>query len=319
MNSNQFSEHGFVIRERRPFEVADLAFIILRKAWRPLLFYFCFLFIPCFVFTQTIFSCIFWRLWNESILHDSFPNYFGYIIVLFLFIGYESSFVTSLMTIWLGEWFFHPEKKIYYKKIFGTWGHLLPQIWYYQVLFRFYSVFRKYTSEILLLEQTPFFSEKGSINTAKRIRMFQKAGGSTGTEMYSYINFFCCVYLIGGFCLFLPWFLPSLNYSNIGPNACFTLHLYFLWFYPLYCWSFIFYLAVYNFLGYLHVRIGREGWDLEIAFKAEYFRNEEKTDGFIPLSATELYAEKEDMISLTRLDLQENDKQTISTSKEESR
>lgn len=278
MDSDKFSQHAFTIRERVPREISDLAFIILRHKWRSLIFYFMILAVPCFLLNLLVFYPFFLSVYDP--IHF-YPGSIGFFLVTIGVMSLESDFVGSLLTLWLGEWFFRPHEKIPVRFIFQTWFSLLPQIFYYLVFFRIFYIFFPFVNNILLLEKPPFFKMKGKITTSQRISQFRKGGGQEiASGMISLFSRFLVLYLLGGIIIFF-W-----GKGFIGANEIWY-PLFFLIVFPIYFWIFILYDVVYTFLAYLNVRIIREGWAVDIAFKAEFLHHSE-TEELIPFSQPDL-------------------------------
>ncbi|MDO5581077.1 MAG: hypothetical protein Q4G69_08060 [Planctomycetia bacterium] len=293
MDSGKFSQHAFTIRERTPNEIADLALIIIQKKWAVLIFYFLVLALPCFLLNLFLFYPYFLSVYDPA---ADWPGSFGFFFcMILLVVFFESDFTSSLLTIWLGEWFFRPEEKIQVRSVFRAWFSLLPQIFYYLILFRIYFIFRSYVNEILLLEKPPFFKSSGKICTSKRVSQFQRGGGlesASGMQNFEFRSLF--LYSFFGF--YIIFFFGK---GFLGTGAIWY-PLFSLVIFPIYCWVFVLFDAVYTFLCYLNIRIIREGWDVDIAFKAEFLKYTE-TEDLITFSQPDLYMEEETDLTEERI------------------
>lgn len=282
-NSNLFNKHGFLIRRRSVREIFDLACLLLRVVGLRGIGYSLVLGFPVFLINFLILPHeIMYSPLSDSGLNTGYLMFFTIVTLL------EGDFVFSPMILFLGEWFFHPDEKISPKKIFRQWRRLLPQILFYLVFFRFPFVFNRQIVNILLLEKTPFRKNKWQISTGQRANYFRKASSrSTGDNLAPsavWAEFFFIIFMVlTGF--FLLNFWGHLFFGDATLISVLSLLILF----PLYCWSIAFFISIYKFLTYLHLRIAQEGWDLEIAFKAELLRHQEKIGELAPISQKDLY------------------------------
>lgn len=286
-NSNLFNKHGFLIRRRSVREIFDLTCLLLRTVGLRGIGYSLVLGIPVFLFnllilppgvTTFIFS-------SDSIMLLNSPLYLFFFTILTLL---ESDFVFSPMILFLGEWFFRPDEKISKRKIFRQWYQLLPQILFYLVFFRIIFFHIRQLVNILLLEKTPFRKNKWKVSTLQRSGLFHKASNGSSGDNLALSAFwgevaFIFIMIPSGY--FLLYFWLQLFFEGATIISVLMLGILF----PLYCWSIAFFLSIYKFLTYLHLRIAQEGWDLEIAFKAELLRHREEIGALNPISQNDLY------------------------------
>ncbi len=277
--ANQFSEHGFLIRQRSAAEIFDLACALLKTVGLRGLSYACLLWLPVFLLDLFLALELFGTL---SAFPLSEPKGLLYLLGGLLLIFLQADFVFSPMVLFLGEWFFHPTEKISFGKIWHTWFSLLPQILFYLVLCRIVTVFNRQISNILLLEKTPFIKRNKKLSTSQRADLFFRSGGFLAFDALIQELIFIGVIITVGYSVMFFWTQLFFNGASAA-SAIFNLIVF-----PIYCWFVVFFLCLYKFLTYLHLRIVQEGWDLELVFKAEYLRNDQP-DEIAGLAQTDLF------------------------------
>jgi hypothetical protein len=177
-----------------------------------------------------------------------------------------------LATLYLGEAVFLERPSA--KTIAQNFLRALPQLLWYQVFFRalliplvltWFMPFAiwPYQNEVILLERNPFRRRRpGEITSFSRSMALH--GGSGGD-------------------LFARWLLSAIFGTMLWAALWVTMQivagmlvsewkfegLTFTLYYPLALWIVVGYFTVVRFLGYLDLRIRREGWEVELMMRAE--------------------------------------------------
>ena len=266
---------SIVVRKRTLNETRDLALLVFGRQFKSLLFYYSWLFVPVYLLDLLLWS----YLTPISDLTTEFPlsvgvtfKFWFYVIVVWATITYETAFIGSLATQYLGLWLFSPNERELNKEIvFRSWFSKWFQIFYYTLLTRIIQL-NFFHTEIILLERTPFLKRDQRISTRARVNNVNRGVGSTrlfqviSTESYVFFGVISAVGLIQSCAgAFFPDQLPLAIVMTrvVAPLVVFGSKLYDV---------------VFNFLSYINYRITSEGWDLDLAFKMELNKETEKVE-----------------------------------------
>ncbi len=273
----QLDHNRIAIRERSYVEILDLGLRVMRKCGWPLAAALAVGVVPAACFNA-------WLLAGyvdaySPVMLPVPPYEFDipmtYLLYMFLLVIWETALVTAPATLFLGELLFmeKPQLKQIARRLLGS----LPQLIVYQVILRAVFIVMVFTwfvlyaawpylGEVILLERNPMRRKRqGQMSTYRRTLTLH--AGYTGD-------------------LFGRWLGSVL--IGMGLFACFwgsmliSRHLFFseeYWqrtsytiFYPLALWLTVSYFTVVRFLGYLDLRIRREGWEVELMMRAEQTR-----------------------------------------------
>ena len=293
--------YRIVIRERRLFEQMDLSLRLIREHAAPLGVTFLAGMGPFFVFNSWLFSL---GIWDE--LDPRYP--FRPMLWLAVLMAWELPLASAPATLYLGQALFdtRPNPGRIARDFFRSLGQLI----FYEMFLRgisllcvagfcaicqemllqmymnslFYQTvlqsatlvmavgcfvpfaIRPYLIEIILLERNPLIAgRKNRMSTGRRASaMHQGMGGdffARGTATLA-----AAVALAAAF-----WF-SMITVAGLLWNQ-WSLEGPFYWlFYPLTLWIVAAWLTVLRFLGYLDLRIRREGWEVELLMRAEATR-----------------------------------------------
>lgn len=281
MTSNIFREHSIVIRCRTFWELTDLTGYVFREQWRAICFYFFVLALGAHVLNLTVF----WSCFGlDSLVPSSGdaslqPLSFYYLLFCFVTLV-ELRFVETLLIAWLGIWFFHPGRKITFREVFSIWFNAMPQLLYYLVLFYPFYLSYSFIPQIILLERTPFFRRGTLLTTSRRAAYFHRAPGAEARQLGLCVMILFPFFLLVGYLFFFFWGRMIVFSSPLWP---FIFHCVL---FPLYLWGLLLIVCLFSFFLYLNIRIMREGWDLDIAFKAEMLRHQDRfpQEAIVPVS-----------------------------------
>ncbi len=138
------------------------------------------------------------------------------------------------------------------------------------VLFGYTAIFhalRPFTTEIILLERTPFFPKD-----ERTISLFRRSGFLHGPAAQNLIGQWMAGAVLGVFLaislLIAVYVLVGVLVNEWGgPNGPGTLHYW--WIFPVPLFLVSGFLSVVRFLNYLDARIRNEGWEVELLLVAE--------------------------------------------------
>ena len=184
----------------------------------------------------------------------------------------EIPLATAPLTLFLGHSLFmeRPQAGHLVKEFFQS----LPQMLLFQVVLRIPLLFLyitwillfgawPYMSEVILLERNPLFRRRpGQMTTFRRIRApARRRDGRPLSPLAGLVRF--------GAALFASLWLSCLTICGLLFNEWEWEGPTFTFFFPLCLWIVIGFFAVVRYLGYLDLRIRREGWEVELLMCAE--------------------------------------------------
>ena len=264
----QLDHARIAIRERSRFDVLDLALRVLRAyAWPLAVAALAIGVVPAAVFNAWLLSDL-----TEPAFNESVPQ--SYLIGMLILVLAEIPLATALATLYLGEAAFleRPPPADVASRILRA----LPQLLFFFVLRTLFIPFIvtwfvpfavwPYMNKVVLLERNRFRQRRrGHMTTFRRVSTLHT--GNTGELLLNWIGSI----VIGGLLFAGLWLtmqtLADLMLGNSKwQGAVFTV------FYPLALWIVVGYFTIMSFLGYLDLRIRREGWEVELMMRAEAAR-----------------------------------------------
>jgi hypothetical protein len=286
----QLDRNRIVIRQRSYLDILDLALRVIRLHVWPLA-----VALVCGVAPAACLNAWLLADYAERDVELGFPAV--YMWCMFMLVLLEAPLATAPLTMYLGEALFtdRPRPAEIARRFFRS----LPQLAFFQLLLRsllvllafswlplgstfgvyvgvvssfllivwsVFSVSRPYLGEVILLERNPMRSRVPGQMTSNRRRRLLHAG-YTGELFIRWLG----TLGIGAVLLASVW--PSLwladalllnDWSLTGSpsTVCF----------PLALWLVVGFFSVVRFLGYLDLRIRREGWEVELMIRAEQAR-----------------------------------------------
>lgn len=264
----QLDQHRIVIRERSFVDLLDLALRVIRAYAAPLTGLLVLGVAPAMILNAYLLSD------RDVQLHEAIIP-FDYLGPLGLLMLVEIPLVTAPITLYLGHSLFmeKPQARQLVKEFFLS----LPQMILFQVILRFFLVMCiiswlllfgawPYMSEVILLERNPLFRRRpGQMTTFRRIRALHD--GVMGDLFSRWLGSIAC-----GGVLFASLFFSCLVLCGLLLNEWEWEGPVFTVICPLCLWIVIGVIAVVRYLGYLDLRIRREGWEVELLMRAEAAR-----------------------------------------------
>jgi len=286
----QLDQNRIVIRERNYLEILDLALRVIRVYAWPLALAF-----ACGVVPAACLNA--WLLAGYAEVESELGFPATYIWYMFLLVVLEIPLVTAPVTLYLGEALFTDRPRP--GEIARKFLRALPQLLFFQLFLRslliplafswvllssswevfvgvasfflliLWSVFFAawpYLGEVILLERNPMRRKQpGQMTTNRRRRLlhggyagelFTRWVGALGIGSLLFLSFWLSL-LLAGSMLLSQW-----QWSAAPYTFCF----------PLAMWLVVGYFSVVRFLGYIDLRIRREGWEVELMMRAEQAR-----------------------------------------------
>ncbi len=215
---------------------------------------------------------------NYLLLHDAIggrefdENAGGYVFFFIMLLAVEAPLATAPMTLYLGQATF--ADRVSWRRLAADYFYSLPQLILFQVVLRALLalvvvtliapyVWWPYLSELILLERNPLVARgDGRISTLRRSRnLHQGVGGELFARWIaaSLVGTLIALSTAAGAAVLIS----QLTGITLSERA------YLLYTLPAAAWAVLGYLAVVRFLAYLDLRIRREGWEVELAMRAE--------------------------------------------------
>ena len=262
MSDQQLDNNSIVIRKRTFGELVDLMLRMVQKEGRYVLFWLLWLAVPFAVLNHFLTLHFVERVFDLERNSESWQ--YAYLMINIVLTGFELPFASSLAILYLGRRTFTPKEKPKSIEILSHWFESFPQLVFFLLILYPVSFFYECTVEIITLERTPFRSKrKDRITTFKRMRVFHR--DRFGEQIGFGLAILCFCFLV------MPGFWICASY---GIDLLFGQMLYNRFFctvliFPIFLWLIYSMVIVLHFLRYLDMRIEREGWDVELAFRAE--------------------------------------------------
>jgi hypothetical protein len=275
------------IRERGKRELFDLALHVARRHFRPLCTALLIGVAPFAAFNAWALSGMRWDRYD-------FESAFEYVTYMTLLVFIAAPLATSLMTIYLGQILFRsrPTARELIRELARSSGQLL---WYQGVVrgsllvlaaaalnrwddydgvaeFVIWAVaiwavatrgVRPYLNEVILLERNPRRANVATKMTTARRNAALHAGFGGDSFVQLIGAGIHGALAAGSVWLTLSYFRATFFNVVEADRATLTVLL------PIALWLTAWFLAIVLFLGYLDLRIRREGWEVELAIRAE--------------------------------------------------
>ncbi len=264
----QLDQNRIAIRQRDYVDILDLALKVIRTHAGPLG-----LALAAGVLPMALLNAWLLADYREPDFDLGFPaTYMWYMMLLVI---WQSPLAMAPTTLYLGKALFVGRPEL--RTIARDFRDSLPQLLIYQVLVRavmvwaivpwfFLFAWWPYLNEIILLERNPFRAKTSrQISTWRRSRTLH--AGQTGDLFARWLGSM----VLGGLLLASIWcsiwcVRGMLVAEWEWAESMFTVY------FPLALWRVVGYFSVARFLSYLDLRIGREGWEVELAMRAEQAR-----------------------------------------------
>jgi hypothetical protein len=260
----QLDRTEIVIRERGWLDLLDLALRVVRVYALPLTLTLAIGILPAVAFNAWLLADL-----SEPELDENVPS--AYLYWMLMLVLAEIPLVTAPATLYLGEAVFleRPGARSIAGGLFRSLGQLLffsviraaflPLIVTWLVPFAVWP----YLNEVILLERNPFRRRRsGRMTTFRRVRALHAGSGgdlfphwlaSAAVAAMLFVAFWWTMQVLAGL-LLGEWNREGLYYTL---------------YYPVALWLAAGYFTVVRFLGYLDLRIRREGWEVELMMRAE--------------------------------------------------
>lgn len=253
----ELDRHRIAIRERSYVDILDLALLVIRQSAWPLLGVICLDVLPMMGLNHWLLSG-----YLEERFDADMPG--QYVVLMTLLILFEAPLATAPVTLYLGRALFteRPRLRVILRDLFES----LPQLVLYQILLRPFCLFWVYLNEVILLDRNPIRrkSPQGRSTYSRAKTVHRGEGGDLFGR--SILSFAVGLLLVAAIWCSFGILHTMLTGQTEWPPAMYTLYL------PLTLWIVLSYFAVVRYLSYLDLRIRREGWELELAMRAERAR-----------------------------------------------
>lgn len=260
-----FDKYRIAIRERSLIEILDLALHVIRAHALPLGAALAVGIVPAICLNA-------WLLarWTEPDFDLGYP--FWYLFWMTPLVIWEIPLATAPATLFLGQALFTPKPQA--GQVARDFFRSLPQMLLYQVFLRGlmiplvftwfvpYAIW-PYLGEVILLDRNPLRARtRGGMTTWRRNRSIHS--GFSGDLFSRWLGS-----LIVGAALLASFWLSMWLAAGLLLSAWEFRGPVFTVFFPLALWLVVGYFSVVRYLGYLDLRIRREGWEVELLMRAE--------------------------------------------------
>ena len=265
--------HRIVIRERGYLELLDLSLRVLRNQAGPL-------FVALLVGVGPLVALNAWllngtaKVSGATLPGDGEPPWL-FLFLMLVVVLWEVPLATAPATMCLGRALFNQPLEV--RQIAREFVQSLPQLIFYQVLVRGLLmatvavsfvpfVVNPYLNEVILLERNPWQAgRKRSISTGQRSSMLHRGQGGdffVRGILNLVVGLILVVAFWGSLAAAARWLLSEQEWTRPFYTCL----------YPAALWIVAAYFTVVRFLGYLDLRIRREGWEVELLMRAELDR-----------------------------------------------
>ncbi len=265
----QLDHTRIVIRERGLLDLLDLGLCVVRAYLWPLVFMLAIGILPAMLLNAWLLRGLAEAASDSDAMNPIMMAYMWWMLLLVL---WETPLVTTLATLYLGEAVFLKQPRA--KGIIGSLFGALPQLFLFQVVLRGlllpmvitwlvpFAVW-PYLNEVLLLERNPLRRRQpGQMTTLRRTQALHRGNGG---DLFAR---WLVAVALGGLLFVSLWLSTSYLAGVILGEEAQQQAIYTV-FYPMALWTVVGYLTVVRFLGYLDLRIRREGWEVELMMRAE--------------------------------------------------
>lgn len=268
----QLDRTHIAIRERGLLEILDLSLQVVRRHAGPLMLALVIGALPMALLNA-------WLIGDWADVEFTDDRTSLYFWAMLLLVVWQIPLATAPMTCYLGQAMF--DEKVKVGQLARGFWHSLPQLILYQVIGRGFFVPMMFTlaipyagwpflNEIILLERNRMRRGRHSrMTTFRRSRMFHS--GSTGELFGAWM-----LGMVVGTVLVLSLWLTIIVVMSVLLGDWASMYVYYLVYLPVAIWFVVGLLAVVRFLSYLDLRIRREGWEVELAMRAEAMRMHEE-------------------------------------------
>lgn len=275
--ATEFDQNRITVRPRGLLEIMDLALVVMREMGMPLAYALAVGALPLALLNAWVAG----ELAPLDLDYDE-PAY-GYMLCLSILMVIEAPLATALATLYLGQAMFNRLPS--WKSMLHDLRRAAPQLILFQVFVRGFlgcfwflllvplaipSIAWPYLNEVILLERNPMLSRK-----ARRLTTFARSRALHGAVMGDLFARWLGAASIAAALVVAIWFsLGSL--ISLGSGKYVSLYALYVVLFPLASWTVIGYFTVVRFLCYMDLRIRREGWEVELAMRAEAARLAER-------------------------------------------
>ncbi len=253
----ELDHHRITIRERNYVDILDLALRGSREFAWPRATVVCLGVAPMMLGNRGLLSGF-----EEEGLDTGGPA--QYALLTLLLIAFEAPLATSLTTLYLGRAMFSQRPRL--REVLRDLRDSLPQLVLYQILLRPLCFPWTYLNEVILLDRNPIWrkSSQGRTTYSRAKTVHRGEGGDLFGRSFISLG-------LGSLLIVAVWLTFGAVHTMFAgvlewPPSMHTFYL------PLAIWIVVCYFAVVRFLGYLDLRIRREGWEVELAMRAERAR-----------------------------------------------
>jgi hypothetical protein len=282
--SVELDKTNIVIRQRSYLDIMDLALRVIRAHAGPLLV----------ALLAGIVPLALLNAWLLADLADADPEIgfpIRYMLLMLVLVTWEMPLAAAPATVFLGESLF--DRRPSWRTILAHLRDSAPQLLVYQVVFRglllpailfgpaevctlgvfalflhwpYLFIWRPYANEVILLERNPMRRTRGAATTSvRRIRMLHAAQG--GDLLARWMGALAVGTILFASVWGSIWFQRTMLLGRLEwSQEMFT------YFYQAALWIVVGFFTVVRFLSYLDLRIRREGWEVELAMRAEQAR-----------------------------------------------
>ncbi len=259
----KLDETRIVIRYRTKADVLDLALKMLRVYIGPIVRWLAVGVTPLFLLNM-------WLLADFRFYDFVWGFPLSYMVLTTLLVFFEMPVATAPLTLFLGQAVFlpRPDRKALLRDLRGS----IPQLVWYQIVLRPFSLFSPYLNEVILLERNPLRAKsRGMKSTSLRSRELHRDEASD-LIVNGFIHFVLGLILFGTIWITLAMFRSLfLGDWELVTGSSVDRPMY-TTYYHLLLWAIVGFTTVLRFLSYLNLRVRREGWDVELQVRAERAR-----------------------------------------------
>ena len=265
MSDSQLDRHFIAIRKRTAGELFDLTLAVLRIEGLRFLCWFGVFVVPLLLINHTVLTWVAENIFVLDAEEEVWPffYFFGYVALIAL----ETPFVSSPMMIYLGKRVFAADSQPAASEVLVAWVEALPQLVIYTMILLPLILIYDCLPEIVALERSPLFrKKKDKMTTFRRLKNFHRDRfGEQFVLLYPLFVFSVILAPTIGAIVSFGFYL---GYGPVAQNY----QIYIAILVPAICWTVTLFLLIFHFLRYINMRIEREGWDVELVFRAERSR-----------------------------------------------